>query len=168
MIRSAKMVAVGSLLLLAACGSGGSPATGGAPAGGASSAVATEYAVGQPMKASDGHTVTVLSFKRNFSTGDTFDVPKAGREFVQVTYTLVNGSTTEWSGPLFELNLIDSNGQKYQSTFVTTGSDDVSSIAAGGHVPTASQVYEVPSGGSLDVVWTPNLFESTTYQTALK
>jgi hypothetical protein len=69
--------------------------------------------------------------------------------------------------PLYEIKLIDANGQKYSTTFVT-GQDNVDGLAAGGRVPTASQVYEVPAGIAVDVVWQPNMFTSTVLQTHLK
>lgn len=147
-----------------ACGSGGEPATG---TGGTSSKVAKVFAVGQAMVASDGHSVTVLSFKRTYSTGNEFDVPKAGNEYVQVTYAVSNGASTEWSGPLYEVSVVDANGQKYSSGFVT-GQGHVDSLVAGGKAPSVTQVYEVPTGSALDVVWTPNMFESTVFQTPLK
>jgi hypothetical protein len=147
-------------------GAGGTPASGGS---GTSPAAAApkEVAVGTAMKASDGKTVTVLSFKRGFSTGNEFDTPKAGHEYVQVVYKLDNGSSSEWAEPLFGLTLIDSNGQKYNEAFVSAGEDSVDSLAAGGHAAAVHDVYEVPTGIAIDVVWQPNMFESTLFQTKL-
>jgi hypothetical protein len=150
------------------CGAstGGTAAGGGSAAG--SSPVATKpVAVGTAMKAGDGKSVTVLAFKRGFSTGNEFEAPKAGNEYVQVTYKLLNGSSTEWTEPLFELNLIDANGQKYTEAFVSVGEDTVSSLAANGHADAVHDVYEVPTGLAIDVVWQPNLFETAVYQTTL-
>jgi len=148
------------------CGGGtGGTAAGGAAAG--SPAAVKPVAVGTAMKDSSGESVTVVSFKRGFSTGNEFDVPKAGDEYVQVTYKLVNGSSSEWTLPLSELTLIDANGQKYNEAFVSSGEDTIDSLAAGGHADAAHDVYEVPTGTAIDVVWQPNLFETTVYQTAL-
>jgi hypothetical protein len=118
------------------------------------------------MKASDGRVVTVLTFKRGFSTGNEFEIPKPGNEYVQVTYALSNGSKSEWSQPLFEISLIDANGQKHQQTFVT-GQSSVDSLIAGGKAPSVTQVYEVPVGAAVDAAWTPNIFENTVLQTSL-
>jgi uncharacterized protein DUF4352 len=154
-------------LMIACGGDGGTPATGGGAA--ANSPVASKaYTVGTAM-VSSGKSVTVLTFKANFSTGNEYDTPKAGNEYVQVTYGLLNGSKAEWSNPLFELTLIDANGQKYNSAFVTAGaSADIASLVAGGKAPSVTQVYEVPASSILDVAWTPNMFESTVLQTPLK
>jgi|GEM_PF-6618152 len=143
---------------------------GGTPAGGTSSGSSAPkvVAVGQAMTSSDGLSVTVVKFTRHFHTGNSFDGPKTGNELIQVTYKLVNGSKQEWSIPLLELALIDSNGQKYQFSIVSAGEDNVDSLAAGGHADAVRQVYEVPLNATVDVVWVPNQFESATFQTALK
>jgi hypothetical protein len=154
-------------LLIACGGTGGTPAGGEAPAAAASSAPKVPAKVGVPMKASDGRTVTVLSFKRKYSTGNQFEVPAAGKEYVLVTYALNNGSSSEWSSPLFELNLIDSNGQKYSAGFVT-GQGSVDSLVAHGKAPSVKQIYEVPKSAPLDVAWQPDIFDSTVLQTPLK
>src|SRR5438093_736523 len=83
---------------------------GGAPAG-SNTASVKPVAVGTAMKNTDGLSVTVVSFKRGFSTGNEFDAPKSGNEYVQVTFKFVNGSKSQWSSPLTELSLIDANGQ---------------------------------------------------------
>ena len=151
------------LVMADSCGGAG-----GTPAGNTSTGNAvTKVSVGQAMKASDGKSVTVVSFKRGFSTGNDFDQPKSGNEYIQVTYKIVNGSSSEWSLPLIDLNLIDANGQKYNEAIVSAGSDNVDSLAAGGHSDAAHVVYEVPKGIAVDVVWQPNPFESATFQTPL-
>jgi len=152
-----------ALLTLAACGAGGSPASGSSNAG---TSTQTKVTVGQAMKSSEGETVTVLSFKRSFATGNQFEAPAAGNEFVQVTYALFNGSNAEWTLPLSELGLVDANGQKYSIAFAAPQSN-VDSLIAGGKAPKVTQVYEVPKGAAVDVTWTPNMFESTVFQTPL-
>ena len=155
------LLVVVPLITAESCGTG----TGGSAPG--TSTSSKPVAVGTEMKNSDGLSVTVLSFKRGFTTSNQFDAPKAGNEYVQVVYKLVNGSKHEWSSPLFELSLIDANGQKYNEAFVTEGEDSVASLAAGGHADAVHDVYEVPKGLAIDVVWKPNLFESTVFQTTL-
>jgi hypothetical protein len=160
-------------LLAAACGgSGGTAATGSnnpapSPKAKASApAKPQKFSVGQPMLASDGRSVTVVSFQRGFSTGNDFEQPKSGNEFVEVTYKLVNNSSSEWMGPTSDLSLIDANGQKYNLSYVTADGN-VDGLAAQGHVDAVKQVYEVPHGTALDVVWQPNVVENAYYQTAL-
>jgi hypothetical protein len=156
------LISVAALPLIAAdgCGSG----TGGSAAG---TTTTKTFTVGQAMVDSDGRSVTVLSFKRKYSTGNQFDKPDAGKELVLVTFGLSNGSKSEWSLPLYELNVVDANGQKYTSG-ITTGQDRVDSLVAGGKAPKVKQIYEVPTGSALDVTWVPNMFEKTVFQTALK
>lgn len=156
------LILAAPFIMADSCGTG----TGGTAAG-SSPVTAKPVAVGTAMKNSDGLSVTVLSFKRGFTTGNEFDAAKTGNELVQVTFKLMNGSKQEWTEPLLELTLIDANGQKYNEAFVSAGEDSVASLAAGGHADAVHDVYEVPKGLAIDVVWTPNLFETTTYQTTL-
>jgi hypothetical protein len=164
----AMTVAAMPMILAESCGGG----TGGTPPGGGNSGAAGSpsqriVAVGTPMVSSTGKTVTVTAFKRNYSSGNSFEVPAAGKECVQVTFVLVNGSKTEWTLPTFELNVLDSNGQKYDISFICGQSDDISSLVAGGHA-TVNEVYEVPAGIALDATWKPNIFLDAVFQTTLK
>src|SRR6266851_7254341 len=151
----------GALLIgVLACGGAG----GVAPSGNTGQASPSIVAVGQPMKADDGRLVTVVSFKRSYSTGNQFEAPSQGHEFVLVVYKLVNGSGHEWSLPTAELSVLDANGQKYDET---PWGDNVSSLVAGGHADAVKVIYEVPTGIALDVVWQPDIFSGTVYQTTL-
>jgi hypothetical protein len=119
------------------------------------------------MVGPDGKTVTVKAFKRKYRSGNQFEVPAKGKECVRVTFALVNGGTSEWSLPSFELSVVDSNGQKYTSSFTCGSGDDINAIVAGGKA-TDNEIYEVPLGIGLNATWVPNSFESTVLQTALK
>jgi hypothetical protein len=90
-----------------------------------------------------------------------------GKALDHLTYALKNGSTSEWSLPLFELNLVDANGQKY-SAGIVTGQDSVDSLVAGGKAPTVKQIYEVPTAAVLDATWAPSILDTTVLQTPLK
>ncbi len=158
------ILAVGALAC--AGGGGGSIPSGSSSDSTPSSGPPKAVAAGKPMKADNGEQVTVVGFNATFSTGNPFDDPGAGKQFVQVAYTLVNGSSTEWSLPLFELKLIDSNGVKYVEALVSSGEDSVDSLAAGGHV-TAHVVYAVAKGLHLNVAWQPDPFSDTVLETIL-
>lgn len=153
-----------ALVLLAACGGTGGTAADGS--GGTSSTTAKAYTVGTAMT-SDSHSVTVTAFKRNYSSGNMFEKPAKGKECVRVSYALKNSSSNEWSDPLFEIAVVDANGQKYNASFTCGPNGDVSSLVAGGHAST-TQLYEVTKGVALDVAWSPNLFDSSVLQTPLK
>jgi Domain of unknown function (DUF4352) len=157
------VISIGALPLIAADSCSGG--TGGTAAG--SSPTTKIFAVGSAMVGSDGKSVTVTAFKRNYKSGNQFEVPAKGKECVQVTFALVNGSTSEWSLPTAELNVVDANGQKYTSSFTCGTSDDVSSLVAKGHA-TAKEIYEVPKGMAIDATWQPDIFSTNVLQTPLK
>lgn len=146
-------------------GATGGTAPGSTPTAGSSPAP-KEVAVGTPMVASDGRSVTVTSFKVPFDTGNEFENAPAGKVLLQVNYNLKNGSSSEWSQPLFELKIIDNNGQKYDE--YVFGTDSISSLAAGGHADGAHVVYELPNGlTAIDVAWQPDVFGTTVLQTRI-
>jgi hypothetical protein len=156
------------LVMADTCGSG----TGGAPAGGqpanpsSGSTAQKVVAIGTEMKASSGEAVTVTGFKANTGATD-FSAPPAGKQCIQITFTIVNGSSKEWLDPVGELNVVDSNGQKYDSFAIDCANgDQITSLVAGGHA-TATEYFEVPTGLALDAVWQPNFFETTVFQTKL-
>jgi hypothetical protein len=153
-------------LLVVACGTG----SGGTAAGGSAASAGTtapqKFSVGDKMKASDGRAVIVVSAKHGFDTGNEFEQPKTGNEYVEVVYKLVNGSSKEWTSPTLGLKLIDANGQKYSITYVGNQTN-IDSLAATGHADSVIQIYEVPKGLALDAVWQPDFFGDTLYQTSL-
>jgi hypothetical protein len=160
------LLALAALTAIGADSSSCGPNTGGSAAGGGNSGTKT-VAVGQPMASSDGRTATVTAFKRAYTGADQLQAPAAGKECVQVSWSLVNGSKTEWQLPTFELSVVDANGQKYSADFTCGTSDNIQSLVAGGK-GTANEVYQVVAGGALNAVWVPNQFETAVFQTPLK
>lgn len=150
----------------------GSPAAAGTPAAKAAASAAPvaagPAALGSRMAAKNGDAVTISAFGASPPTGNEFEVAGPGKECVQVTAQLANGSNTEWAIPGSELGVVDAAGQKYTSSSVNCGtSDDVQSLVAGGHA-TAKINFEVPIGSALNLSWVPNQFESEVYQTKLR
>jgi hypothetical protein len=127
-------------------------------------------AVGQPMKNDAGQTVTVASFQRNVAVTNQFEQPTAGNECVSVNLTLVNGGSIKWTLPLFEMAIVDANGQSHSQAIGTCGGSGTSidSLIPTGHA-NATLLFEVPKGSTLAFTWTPNaLNPNSNYQTALK
>jgi hypothetical protein len=168
----AAAVVAWALMGASSCANTGGSAAGGGNAvssdssgGGVSAAVA----LGTAMKSKDGKSVTVTKFTPNFSTGNEFETPDPGKECVQVTLALSNGSSSEWSLPLSEIGVVDSTGQKY-SAFgsMNCGSgDNIDSIVAGGHA-NASLTFQVPANSPLNLTWVPNSLEDQVYQAKLR
>jgi hypothetical protein len=145
------------------CSGGGGGSTSG-------SAAHSVVAVGKPMKNDAGQSVTVASFQRNVAVTNQFEQPTAGNECVSVTLTLLNGSSTSWSLPLYEMAVVDANGQSYSEAAVTCGGGtaSISSLIPNGHA-NATLFYDVPKGSTLTFTWTPSsLNPNSNYQTALK
>lgn len=118
----------------------------------------------------DAHqSVTVTAFKRGVSSGNQFEQPSAGHECVETDLALVNGDTTSWSLPLFEMAVVDSNGQSYSSSFTCGGdTNTIQALVPNGRA-NASLRFEVPTGSALLFTWTPSaLNPNSSYQTDLK
>jgi hypothetical protein len=140
--------------------------------GGSTSASATHSvaAVGQPMKNDAGQSVTVVSFKRNVTVTNQFEQPSPGDECVSVSLTLLNGASTPWSIPLYEMAVVDANGQSHTEAAVTCGGGtaSISSLIPNGHA-NATLLFDVPKDSAITFTWTPSaLNPNSNYQTALK
>jgi hypothetical protein len=146
-------------------GGGGTAATNGAAA---SKAASGPVAIGTVMTAKNGEAMTVATFGPAPPSGNEFQSPPAGKECVQVTLTINNGSNAEWTVPTAEVGAVDANGQKYDTAAMDCGNgDNISSLVAGGHA-TAKEIFEVPTGTALNLSWVPNQFENEVYQTKLR
>lgn len=159
----------GSPAGLGSGGGGGAPVTGSPGVAAASAAPEPDIVpLGTPMRARDGKQMTVVAFGLAPPSGNEFETPSPGRQCVQATLALVNGSTVEWMLPIFDLGVVDASGQKYDATsFNCLRTDDVQSIVARGRV-TARARFEVPRGSSLNLSWVPNPFETEVHQTKLR
>jgi nitrous oxide reductase accessory protein NosL len=164
------IVATGAVL--AACGgadNGNAPAA----ASGSSGATAAFHApaisaVGQTMTNGAKQTVTVVSFKRGVPP-DQYMTATAGQEGLQVNLSLVNGDSSPWTLPLYEIAVVDANGQSHSVDIGTYGtSSSVDALVSGGKAQ-ATMFFEVPVGSALLLTWTPSaLNPNSTFQTALK
>lgn len=103
------------------------------------------YKIGETAEVGD-LDIVVISITRNFSTGNRFDTPDDGMEYVKVNLTLSNSSrkkTVDYSPLDFELE----NGDGDIHNYATSLQDDhlgSGSLAAGGK-KTGSLVFEVPA-----------------------
>jgi hypothetical protein len=83
---------------------------------------------------------------------------------------LVNGDSSPWLLPLYELVAIDASGQSYDSysSFDCPSSTSIDSLVHGGRA-SATLYFEVPLSGKLILQWTPNALNATSvYNTELK
>ena len=127
------------------------------------------YAVGQTMTNGAHQTVTVTAFAQNVTPSE-FSTPSPGDQCISVQVTIVNGDSSPWDLPLYELTVVDASGQSYDSysSFDCQTSSSIDSLVPGGHA-TATLYFEVPSAGRLILQWTPNsLNPSSNYNTELK
>lgn len=108
----------------------------------------TEFKVGDVI-AFDGREVTVTSVKRNYSTGNEFATPKAGKEFVKVNIKIENKSDDKLSYNTLDWEMQDSSGsiEGYMDAMMAQADDNLGSgdLAKGGK-KAGSIVFEVPKG----------------------
>lgn len=103
------------------------------------------YRIGETAKVGDLE-ITVNSIERNFSTGNRYDTPDDGYEYVKVSLTIANNSDekAEYSPLDFEMEDGDGDIHSYatslQSDHLKSGS-----LAPGGK-KSGSLVFEVPIG----------------------
>jgi|GEM_PF-890837 hypothetical protein len=105
----------------------------------------TDFVIGEKIENS-GKQLTVTKIERNYSTGNQFSVPKAGKEFVRVYIELVNSSSSEISFSPFDFKVQDGDGliSSIDSTsYSLTDALSSNSLAIGGKVK-GSVVFEVP------------------------
>jgi hypothetical protein len=127
------------------------------------------YAVGQTMTNGAHQTVTVTAFAQGVAASE-FSTPNPGDQCVSVQVKLVNGDSSPWDMPLFELAAVDASGQSYDSysSFDCPSSTSVDSLVSGGHA-SATLYFEVPLSGRLILQWTPSALNATSvYNTELK
>lgn len=104
----------------------------------------TEFVVGETVTFDD-KSIAVTEVQRNYSTGNQFSQPEAGKEFVLVTVAITNNGSSSMDYNTFEFKLQDSNGVQQSESFgaLSEGKLNSGSLAAGGKV-TGKLAYEVP------------------------
>ena len=105
----------------------------------------TDFIVGEKIENS-GKQLTVTKVDRNYSSGNQFSVPKAGKEFVRVYIELINSSSSEISFSPFDFKVQDGDGlisSIDSSSYSLPDSLSSNSLATGGKVK-GSIVFEIP------------------------
>lgn len=104
----------------------------------------SEYAVGEEVK-QGSITLTVTDVQKNYSTGDQFSKPEAGKEFVRVNVKLVNGSSSTRSYNVYDFKIQTSTGNRLDEAFVVGVPNELhyGELASGGSV-VGNIVFEVP------------------------
>ncbi len=106
------------------------------------------YGIGQKLTA--GHKeVTVLSVERNFSFGNEFLEPEAGKEFVKIDVQFVNTGTSSEHFYSSDWKITDNSGVTDGVSGMIIYLDNSLSLSlelAGGGKATRSLLFEVPSG----------------------
>lgn len=103
----------------------------------------TEFGIGEKVEL-DGQVVEVTEVER--SSGDDFDKPKEGHEYVIVHILIENNSDDEISYNPFNFKMKNSNGQIEDSVFTMVDSDTALSsgeLAPGGNV-SGTLAFEQP------------------------
>lgn len=127
------------------------------------------YAVGQTMTNGAHQTVTVTDFSQGVAPSQ-YSTPSPGDQCVSVQVSLVNGDSSPWLLPLYELTAVDASGQSYDSysSLDCPSGSSIDSLVPGGHA-SGTLYFEVPTSGKLILQWTPNALNSTSvYNTQLK
>ena len=106
----------------------------------------TEYKIGEAATVDD-RTVTVTGLQRNYSTGNEYLKPEAGKEFVVATVQITNNGKDAVSYNTYDFKMQDSNGVQLTETYVGTvdGQLNSGSLAPGGKV-VGRVTYQVPAG----------------------
>lgn len=144
-------------------GSGNKSSTTGAKNQTTKTATKSEYAVNEPITIGD-QTLTVTTVQRNFSTGNEFVQPEAGKEYVVVTVKLENNGKDQISFNTFDFQIQDSNGVLKNEAFITGVQNTLSSgnLAPGGKV-TGNLGFEVQKDDAgLKLVFKPNFWSNKT------
>jgi hypothetical protein len=127
------------------------------------------YAVGKGMTNGAHQKVTVTAFAQGVAPS-AYSTPSPGDQCVSVQAALVNGDSSPWELPLFELTVVDASGQSYDSysSLDCPSSDSIDSLVPGGHAA-ATLYFEVPVSARLLLQWTPSaLNPDSVYNTELK
>ena len=153
-----RLAFVGLLLaLLTACGPSG---TGQPAVGDPLGLTPTPVPMGQTMTANH-HSVRVLTHHRGPST-------RSGKECVQVSVSLANADTSNWSLPLAQMQLLDARGFVYYRSDNCGTSTNLQALDSG-QSAAATLYFEIIQGAVVDFEWTPTVGNlSAGYSTALR
>ena len=92
-----------------------------------------------------GEEVTLKSVERNYNTGNQYNTPKKGKEFVKVNLLIENKDNDNLSYNALDWKMQDSNGAMESYAFIA---DDDGHLGSGdlikGGKKTGSLVFEVP------------------------
>lgn len=160
-----------AVAVMAACGASSPSSANNHAAGSSSSSGAAAVSVpkGQPMKASNGETVSVTGFMANYPNGN--GTLAAGDQCIKVNFSLNNGSSGDWGYPQSELTVVDASGKSHPagaSGGTCPGSAGPADLAAGHRDDTMELTFAVPSSGTLTLKWSPALLHGETYETPLQ
>lgn len=133
--------------------------------GSANSATTTQqvYAVGDQIEVKN-RVLTVESVQRDYSTGNEFDKPEDGKEYVLVTVKLENKGSDKISFNIFDFKIKDSSGTMRDSGFITVkNSLSSGELAPSGKVE-GNIPFEVTKGDTgLELVFEPSFWSDAVY-----
>lgn len=108
----------------------------------------------------EGRMLEVTNVER--SSGDDFDKPKDGHEYVIVTVNIENSSDKEVSYNPFDFKMQNSNGQIESKAFTIIDNDTALSsgdLASGGNV-SGTITFEQPIDDELQLIFEPSFWSS--------
>ncbi|MFP5116040.1 DUF4352 domain-containing protein [Bacillaceae bacterium C204] len=121
-----------------------------------------EFQVGETFQL-DEYKVSVNKVEK--STGNKFDKPKSGNEFVIVTVTIENGGTATIDYNQFDFNIKNSQGNMIEATITTIDDDtrfNAGLLPSGGKV-SGTVVFEAPKDDTkLQLIFTPSFWSDKT------
>lgn len=122
----------------------------------------SEYAVNEPVTI-DKQTLTVIKVTRNYSSGNEFDKPESGKEFVLVEVKLENNGSSAVSYNTFDFQIQDSNGVLKDETFALAENRlNSGNLAPSGKV-TGNLIYQVSAGDAgIKLIFKPSFWSSKT------
>lgn len=118
----------------------------------------TEFAIDEVIKLKD-NILTVTEVTK--SSGDEYDKPKKGMEYVIVSVKIQNGGEDVISYNPFDFKMSNSKGQIVDSGFITVDSDTSLSsgeLAAGGEVSGTIAFEQPKDDPKLQLIYEPNVW----------
>lgn len=120
-----------------------------------------KFGIGEKVEL-DGHVVEVTEVEK--SSGDDFDKPSEGKEFVIVHISIENNSDDEISYNPFNFKMKNSNGQIEEQTFTTIDSDTSLSsgeLASGGNVEGTIPFEQPIDDDELQLIFEPSFWKTS-------